>query len=92
MLKIKDNVDLKELEKFGFEENSEDYYRETTGNFAISYPYGVMIINKNTREIEVIYHIIDGLNKIIGEEVAILKSPIGLYDLIKADLVEKVDE
>ena len=88
MLKIKDNIELKELEKYGFKENSEDYYREIVGDFAISYPYGVLVVNKKTKEIEVIYHIIDGLNKIIDENIVILKTPIGLYDLIKNDLVE----
>ena len=91
MLKIKDNVDLKELEKFGFEENSDDFYREITGNFVISYRYGVIIVSKNTREINVLYHLINGVNTDILDNVAILPSPIGLYDLIKADLVEKVE-
>ena len=88
MLKIKDNVNLKELEKYGFEENGKDYYREITGRYAISYPYGVLVINKKTREIEVIYHIIDGMNKVIDENITLLKSPIGLYELIKNNLVE----
>ena len=92
MLKIRDDIDLKELEKYGFEENSEHYYREKTGNYAISYPYGVIIVDKETKEIEIVYHIIEGLNKIIDENIVILKSPIGLYELIKDGLVEKVEE
>jgi hypothetical protein len=91
MLKIKDNVDLKELEKYGFEENGDDFYREITGNFVISYPYGVITVSKNTREINVLYHLIDGINAVLLDNVAILPPPIGLYDLIKADLVEKID-
>ena len=91
MLKIRDNVELKELEKYGFEENSDDFYREIKGNFVISYPYGVIIVSKDTREINVLYHLINGVNADILDNVAILPSPIGLYDLIKDDLVEKVD-
>ena len=91
MLKIKDNVDLKELEKYGFEENSDDFYREITEKFAISYPYGVITVNKHDREIKVLYHLINHVNAILLENVAILPPPVGLYDLIKADLVEKVE-
>jgi hypothetical protein len=91
MLKIKNDIDLKELEKYGFEENGDDFYREITGNFVISYPYGVITVSKNTREINVLYHLIDGINAVLLDNVAILNNTIGLYDLIKADLVEKID-
>lgn len=43
MLKIKDNVDLKELEKFGFEESKEDY------NY-----WGEIIIEKKNRIIDIL--------------------------------------
>ena len=78
MLKIKDNVDLKELEKFGFvkyhyRENHDYYMYPETECYAI-YIFvetrEIMISNKNFFD----YH----LNI--------------LYDLIKADLVEKVGE
>lgn len=68
MLKIKDNVDLKELKKFGFE----FIYGNTYWNKKVS-------IHSNTRKIR----------------VTTWKSPYEidvLYDLIKADLVEKVDD
>ena len=80
MLKIKDNVDLKELEKFGF--NSSKYY-------PLSYVKKVYLCNedddknfyrisKQTREIF--------LTRLDGE------LDDTLYNLIKADLVEKVED
>ena len=84
MLKIKDDVDLKELKKFGFE-----FYYESIGPFAVNdykkhewiiYRYECIFIDGKTREIghcdceEYDY------------ELAVL------YDLIKADLVEKVED
>lgn len=77
MLKIKDNVDLKELEKFGFKyvKNSnypmlsnEEYYYDYIGTIAIY----------ETRDIIVKHTGTETMNT--------------LYDLIKADLVEKVEE
>ena len=84
MLKIKDNVDLKELEKFGFETTNYLY-----GNTIYDTPISLTEDNTNkpclrirsyTREIETY----DNVN---------LNNPdiYLLYDLIKADLVEKVD-
>lgn len=77
MLKIKDNVDLKELEKFGFvkyhyRENHDYYMYPEIDNYAI-YIFvesrEIMISDKNFFD----YH----LNI--------------LYELIKADLVEVVE-
>jgi hypothetical protein len=83
MLKIKDNVDLKELEKFGFEYGEEDW----DGNKWHFYHSGEIYIdqlNENQPEFE---RVLDtngyGYSDIDGET---------LYDLIKADLVEKVEE
>ena len=81
MLKIKDNVDLKELDKFGFEykeyslESSNYKFYDFTPNNSIS-----------VIQIEIISRLIylndnnkyDGLSKI--------------YDLIQAGLVEKVKD
>lgn len=80
MLKIKDKVDLKELEKFGFLKNGLLDYTKRIGGVT------VMCTTKNDkckelylfRETESAY--IDG------------KDLNTLYDLIKADLVEKVDD
>lgn len=81
MLKIKDNVDLKELEKFGFKYVSSEYYdyyflKRYLGNDEddrICYQIGI-----DDREIRIV--------RLDGE------LDTTLYDLIKADLVEKVEE
>ena len=83
MLKIKDNVDLKELEKFGFKDvepylkTSEvsliahnTYYMENTEREDKNRRLRI-VIEMGTREIDI--------------------DPI-IYDLIKADLVEKVSD
>lgn len=52
MLKIKDNVDLKELEKFGFEQadfNEKYLIRYIYINKEVNYE--TLYVNKNTREI-----------------------------------------
>ena len=74
MLKIKDNVDLKELEKYGFKEWSFLY------EFTLDDEYGEsIVINKTDRTIEITS----------GMSGTILEINI-LYDLIKDGLVEKV--
>ena len=76
MLKIKDNVDLKELEKFGFKLNSNEEYQ--------------LVIEKNSiRTIVVMEYERTIYVQSIGYVVEELNI---LYDLIKADLVEKVDD
>ena len=72
MLRIKKDVDLKELEKFGFYETFGDWHKEC-GSCYIEY-----WINSN-RCIEIF----------INESDEVLDDTI--YDLIKADLVEKVE-
>ena len=77
MLKIKDNIDLKELEKFGFKEG-EEYYGFNINKYDIG-----LIIGKTYREIQIVSGMYaDDEN---GEKV----EPM-LYDLIMAGLVEKV--
>lgn len=104
MLKIKDNVDLKELEKFGFEVSESKfglckkitkkdrrwYIDEETGKRVYDTFSNTIIVNKETREvyISVSLHTNDlvmgmGTN---CEELDIL------YDIIKADLVKKVED
>ena len=75
MLKIKDNVDLKELEKFGF--IIDNHFVDKT------YSYRFLKMDILTKKI----YIIIGVDEINGD-----KEIIKLYDLIKADLVEKEDE
>ena len=76
MLKIKDDVDLKELLKYGFEYiKNKNYPSLSTEEFVYSYQ-NVIFIYENTRYIKIEYW---------GCE-----SELMLFDLIKADLVEKV--
>ena len=79
MLKIKDNVDLKELEKFEFE--YESYFRDKEGNNCLAYCF--LTISPCDRTIE----IISGEDT-INSDYEIEK----LFDLIQAGLVEKVEE
>jgi len=73
MLKIKDNVDLKELEQFGFTVVDDDYiWLEEEEN---------IYIDRYKRTINICSNLED---EIYNLDV--------LYDLIKADLVEKVEE
>ena len=78
MLRVKDNVDLKELEEFGFiKDNYNVLYNYQQNRFT-----GIRV-EIETRRIG-IYNSAD----IIVEKETLTK----LYDLIKADLIEKVDE
>lgn len=76
MLKIKDNVDLKELEKYGFKLNSDEEYQLT-------------VEKDNVRTIIVVEYERTIYLQSIGYVVQDIDI---LYDLIKADLVEKVKE
>jgi len=82
MLKIKDNVDLKELEKFGFKLK----YNENNGK---PFNYEKEFIGWNRRSDITIYIEDRKINCYIEEEMGIIET---LYDLIQADLVEKVEE
>ena len=76
MLKIKDNVDLKELEKYGFVKGNtmgEIFYEKSY--FKGFYKEKIIIWQKD-RELQV-------------QAIKLLNT---LYDLIKADLVEKVED
>ena len=76
MLRIKYNVDLKELEKFGFEKYGDSYAQEVDA-------YCLMIIDGSSRRIEVDFEVgyygIDLYNNI-------------LFNLIQAGFVEKVED
>lgn len=81
MLKIKDNVDLKELEKFGFKRryrNCYEYLREI-------HDHMVYRVYTTPNHCYIQIEIFEPM-KIAGS----LQSLI--YDLIKADLVEKVGD
>ena len=78
MLKIKDNVDLKELEKFGFVNNGEWFYTDDRTR-------EILCIQEN----KYIYFELEevGLYGALVEDLL-----YKLFDLIQAGLVEKVVE
>ena len=78
-LRIKDSVDLKDLEKYGFIEYGKEYSRKYKSDI-------ITCINKETRIIEDIdteYKFMEMLN--LGESTRV-------NDLIKANLVVKVEK
>ena len=89
MLKIKDNVDLKELVKYGFVDYNEDIYLDKMGELKISLLFGVPFINKRTREL----CIITNLTKFddFGDGIKEVRMTENIYDLIKDGLVAKID-
>lgn len=79
MLKIKDNVDLKELEKFGFK------YTQNNFNNYVAYQKDELVdqfmcVEPKDR----LLHIFTTDDGGIDEDT--------LYDLIKADIIEKVSD
>jgi hypothetical protein len=90
MLKIKDNVDLKELEKYGFEDMSDIYgyyYRE----YKIMSPYFTEFIGIDIdRCIGAYENADDDIRRISAHDDESIKELID--DLINDGLVEKVEE
>ena len=83
MLKIKDNVDLKELKKYGFKYCDISKYDEFLENKFMSYLFkGQTYIDEDRKFSSCVW----------PEEVDTYANEDMLYDLIKADLVEKVDD
>ena len=83
MLKIKDDVNLKELEKFGFKKEDDYYYLDfvpynENDNTGCSY-IGVEI---STRIIDVEHIVVEDFSQAVDT----------LFDLIQAGLLEKVEE
>ena len=94
MLKIKDNVDLKELEKYGFVDYNEELYLDEIGSgLVIGWAFGVLAIEKDTRRIKVIVNTKTQKKLNVYGDKNIIDAYIteNLYDLIKDGLVEKVD-
>lgn len=89
MLKIKDDIDLKELEKFGFEkyENCDAYYRicnSVTDGYQTFFER--IEINEDDRIIRT--HLYNDLSNQDWEGFIVREGRIP--DLIRADIVEKV--
>lgn len=83
MLKIKNNVDLKELENFGFKKHTKAYYRCKRNDYIKNLKNGYIEISNDTRWISQ-----DGIEFLRVDEIEYQNT---LYDLIKAYLVEKVE-
>ena len=92
MLKIKDNVDLKELEKFGFKYNESfdcwDYKRNFDGYMGLT-TYSMIHIYSQERELYCSMYI--GCNESHDTTREIDIEDV-IFDLIQARLVEKVGE
>ena len=76
-LRIKDNVDLKELEKFGFKNKCDMIWKPKKGEWSVI----ELKVDPETRVID-----ISGIPDLFHTKEDTL------YDLIKADLVEKVED
>lgn len=85
MSKIKDSIDLKELEKFGFE-YFDEFEEEGVFIKEIQNGYAKIIIDENDRCIEIM-----GFNDTPSCSFILQDLDI-LYDLIKADMVEVVEK
>ena len=79
MLKIKDNIDLKELEKYGIDRNEGIYYDMFTGEKKSAPNYSCEDFKNNK-------HIIIRES---DREICFISNNDFLYDLIKDGLVEK---
>lgn len=80
MLKIKDNVDLKELEKYGFKPRYNEYTGRLVSYIFLKEDESSICINVEAKEFWL--HM-----KRKPEQIFDV-----LYDLIKADLVEKIGD
>ncbi len=88
MLKIRDDVELKELKKFGFINTSGNTYFASTFNTGDNCEETGIVVNPaNTAQIE--KEIVHYTNN--DDEIDLSSELDVLYDLIKADLVEKVE-
>lgn len=94
MLKIKDNVDLKELKKYGFkitydsETGEYDYCRVINKRYLVNHWFEVEVDIK-TKELKIMSYGTASFSNSHSDIEIVIEDL--LYDLIKADLVEKVD-
>lgn len=92
MLKIRDDVDLKELEKYGFKHIINDTYSKEMNNSDDRYETSILVnpLNKETENHVVYYMNNDEKIGNIEEDYTDLTGELDtLYDLIKADLIIK---
>lgn len=91
MLKIKDNIDLKELEKYGFiKDTYGDFVKELKANVRQCQDYKNSIMVDGTHHIGKVGFVVQDIEEKKG--YCLDEELITLYDLIKYDLVEKVDD
>ena len=92
MLKIRDDVNLKELEKFGFKRTINDTYSKKMNNSDDSYETSILVnpLNKET-ENHIVYYINNDekIGNIEEDDIDLTGELDTLYDLIKANLVVK---
>lgn len=92
MLKIRDDVDLKELKKFGFERIINDTYSKRMNNSDDRYETSILV-NPSNKETEnhVVYYINNDekIGNIEKDDIDLTGELDTLYDLIKANLVVK---
>lgn len=81
MLKIKDNVDLKELEKFGFRKTPKPLISEYDYVILTILDYHIQVYKDRT--IKVTQGILNDVDNRLLDKI---------YDLIQANLVEKVEK
>ena len=82
MLKVKNNVDLKELEKYGFQKDGYNYYYDFIPYNEDNCSGQYIVVDIKTRKIDLDYFDLEYFRKAVEL----------LYDLIKDGLVEKVDD
>lgn len=92
MLKIRDNVDLKELEKYGFKRIINDTYSKEMNNSDDRYETSILV-NPSNKETEnhIVYYINNDekIGNIEEDDIDLTGELDTLYDLIKANLVVK---
>lgn len=84
MLKIKDNVDLKELEKFGFLSTYKGYQKDLEEEWNMEIPMSNIISSIYIKKDDRIIRLINNFKPIENKKLDTI------FDLIKADLVEKI--
>ena len=94
MLKIKDNVDLKELEKFGFKNTRNNTWYKSEPNDAYEIFETNIVINPIGQFVknEIIFEIADLDNSEEKNDIDIGARLDTLYDLIRAGMVEKIED
>lgn len=95
MLKIKDEVDLKELEKFGFERVVNDTYFISLTNSDNEYETEIVINPTNAQIKNEIVHYTNNttdLDEVAMDDIDLTSDLTALYDIIQAGLVEKVED